>query len=120
MVGDMNESLDLAAAGPAKVRRARRLVQSSLRTSVLAESRFPAARRWAWGAAAVLAALAIVGFLYSRAIGFPQMHDHVGEWNELGLTSLAFEATIVVVSVGRLLAHERNVNIAAPVRGAAA
>jgi hypothetical protein len=83
----------------------------------LAEARFPAARRPAWAAAAGLAALTIAGFLYSRTIGFPQMEDHVGEWNALGLTSLAFEATIVVVSVGRLRALERDVTGPAPVQG---
>lgn len=58
-------------------------------------------RRWArlvWAAAGALAGLTIVGFVWSRTIGFPQMDDHVGEWDALGLSSVAFETLIVTVS----------------------
>jgi hypothetical protein len=52
----------------------------------------------AWAAAGGLAALTIACFLWSRMIGFPQMADHIGEWDALGLTSVAFEAVIVAAS----------------------
>ena len=29
-------------------------------------------------------------------IGFPQMADHIGQWDTLGLASLAFEGTVVI------------------------
>jgi peptidoglycan/LPS O-acetylase OafA/YrhL len=57
-----------------------------------------------WAAAGALALFTIAGFLWSRTIGFPKMEDHVGEWDSLGLTSLAFEAVIVLVSVTQLRA----------------
>ena len=60
--------------------------------------------RAVWAAAGSLALLTIAGFLWSRTIGFPQMKDHVGEWDALGLASLAFEAVIVLVSVTQLRA----------------
>ena len=42
----------------------------------------------AWAAAGVLAGLTILGFVFSRTAGFPNMEDHVGEWDSLGLASL--------------------------------
>ena len=54
-----------------------------------------------WAAAAILGAMTIAGFLWSRTIGFPQMQDHVGEWDALGLASVAFECVILCVSVPR-------------------
>jgi hypothetical protein len=56
-------------------------------------------RRLLWGGAAALAAVTIAGFVWSRTVGFPQMEDHVGEWDTLGITSLIFEGAIVLVSV---------------------
>jgi hypothetical protein len=60
--------------------------------------------RAVWAAAGALALLTIAGFLWSRTLGFPQMEDHVGEWDRLGLASVAFEAVIVAVSVTQLYA----------------
>jgi hypothetical protein len=60
--------------------------------------------RAVWAAAGALALLTIFGFLWSRTIGFPQMADHVGEWDALGLASVGFEAVIVLVSVTQLRA----------------
>jgi len=60
--------------------------------------------RTAWMAAGALAAATIAGFLWSRTIGFPQMEDHVGEWDALGLASLGFESVIVLVSARQLVA----------------
>ena len=55
-------------------------------------------RRMVWGAAGALAAVTIAGFVWSRTVGFPQMDDHVGEWDTLGVTSLIFEGVVVLVS----------------------
>jgi len=52
-----------------------------------------------WASAGALAVLTIAGFLWSRTIGFPQMDDHVGEWNALGIASLVFEGLVLTVSV---------------------
>jgi hypothetical protein len=59
----------------------------------------PRWRRGMWAAAGALAAVTIVGFVWSRTVGFPQMADHIGEWDALGITSLIFEGALVVVSV---------------------
>jgi len=61
-------------------------------------------RRMVWGAAGALAVVTIAGFVWSRTVGFPQMDDHVGEWDTLGITSLAFEGAIVLVSALMLAA----------------
>jgi hypothetical protein len=58
--------------------------------------------RAVWMAAGALSLLTIAGFLWSRTIGFPQMQDHVGEWDALGLTSVAFESLILALSAWRL------------------
>jgi hypothetical protein len=55
-------------------------------------------RRMLWGAAGALAAVTIAGFVWSRTVGFPQMDDHVGEWDTLGITSLVFEGVVILVS----------------------
>jgi hypothetical protein len=56
-----------------------------------------------WGAAGALAAMTIAGFVWSRTIGFPQMQDHVGAWDELGLASLVFESLLVLASLRALV-----------------
>ena len=52
-----------------------------------------------WAATAGLTAATIVGFLWSRTIGFPQMADHIGEWDTLGITSLVFEGILFAISL---------------------
>jgi apolipoprotein N-acyltransferase len=71
-----------------------------------------------WASAGALAALTIVGFTWSRTVGFPQMDDHVGDWSTLGITSLVFEALVVASSAAMLLglshqdeAHSRSTPI---------
>src|SRR3954470_1586491 len=54
--------------------------------------------RAVWSAAGGLALLTIAGFMWSRTIGFPQMADHIGEWDSLGLWSLVFESVIAGLS----------------------
>jgi hypothetical protein len=57
---------------------------------------------YVWAGASALAALTIVGFAWSRTLGFPQMADHVGDWDTLGLSSVGFEALVIAVSVWML------------------
>jgi hypothetical protein len=67
---------------------------------ILAELKGSArSRRALWGAAAGLAAATMAGFVWSRTIGFPQMADHIGKWDPLGITSLAFEGPLLVLSL---------------------
>src|SRR4051812_18708260 len=55
-----------------------------------------------WLTTGGLALLTVFGFLWSRSIGFPQMDDHVGQWDSLGLASLGFESIIVAISAWQL------------------
>jgi plastocyanin len=81
------------------------------------------AGRWAppfrlciWVAAGTLAALTAVGFLWSRTFGLPQMADHIGSWNALGLASVGFEALVIAASVGSMLSltHLGRADMVAP------
>jgi hypothetical protein len=52
-----------------------------------------------WVAAAVLAALPMVGFALSRAVPLPGLEDHVGQWLEpLGIVALVFEVCLLALS----------------------
>ena len=73
-----------------------------------AQKRDAATRRRVWLAAGGLAVATIVGFLWSRTIGFPQMADHIGDWHALGLASLVFESTVAVVSYSQVVALGRT------------
>ncbi|MDR0345255.1 MAG: hypothetical protein LBI49_19505 [Nocardiopsaceae bacterium] len=67
---------------------------------ILTELReFARSRQVMWAATAALAAATIVGFVWSRTIGFPQMADHIGNWDALGITSLAFEGPLLALSL---------------------
>ncbi len=62
------------------------------------------AKRWClelvWPAAGGLALLAIVAYVYSRAIGLPQLDSHVGHWRDsVGTASIVFEALLVSLSL---------------------
>jgi hypothetical protein len=59
-------------------------------------------RRRIWMAAGAVAVLTIAGFLWSRTMGFPRMEDHVGKWDALGLTSVAFESAVLLVTAWQL------------------
>jgi FtsH-binding integral membrane protein len=53
----------------------------------------------AWGAALVLPACAIVGYVLTRTVGLPQAHGDVGNWKEpLGMASLLVEGSLVAVA----------------------
>jgi hypothetical protein len=54
--------------------------------------------QYVWIGAGALALLTIAGFLWSRTVGFPQMRDHVGEWDAIGVSSLWFEAAVLLTS----------------------
>jgi peptidoglycan/LPS O-acetylase OafA/YrhL len=76
---------------------------------VIAASRLSMRKaRMVWASAGALAALTIAGFAWSRTIGFPQMEDHVGEWDRLGMTSLVFEGLVVAVSAAMLFDSSRQ------------
>ena len=59
-----------------------------------------------WGAATVLSALVIVGYVLSRTTGLPQSSDDVGNWSEpLGIASLFVEGSLVTLGSVVLLAR---------------
>jgi hypothetical protein len=74
----------------------------------------------AWGAAGLLAAATLAGFILSRTTGLPQSHDDVGNWTEgLGLSSMFVEGAVIVLA-GYALAlgrRERRPRIHASVAG---
>jgi hypothetical protein len=62
----------------------------------------------AWGAAGLLAALTLTGFILSRTTGLPKSHDDVGNWTEgLGLASMFVEGAVIVLA-GYALALSRR------------
>ena len=61
-----------------------------------------------WAASAVICALAVGGYLLSRATPLPQIGDDVGNWTEpLGLAAISVEATTVLLAAWRLLSRRR-------------
>jgi hypothetical protein len=72
--------------------------------------------RAVWAAAVALSAVTIFGFVLSRTVGLPQMDDHVGSWDRLGVTSVAFEGVVLVLGVAVLA----RVRVAAPSAGVTA
>jgi hypothetical protein len=70
---------------------------------VVRQALSPSRRGWVvWAAAAMLAAFTIAGFLWSRTIGLPQLADHIGDWDALGIGSLVFEAIVAVAAASML------------------
>ena len=56
-----------------------------------------------WAAAGLLSLAAILGYIYSRTIGLPQLDDHVGHWRDsVGTASLVFEASLIGLSLPAL------------------
>ena len=69
--------------------------------------------RWAWGAAAGLAASVIVGYVLSRTVGLPQSSDDIGNWSEpLGIASLFVEGAVVALASAALWERRARVNAA--------
>lgn len=55
-----------------------------------------------WFATAAVAALALSGYVLSRTIGLPQIHDDVGNWGEpLGIVAISSEALMLVSAVAQ-------------------
>jgi FtsP/CotA-like multicopper oxidase with cupredoxin domain len=53
---------------------------------------------------AIMSALTIAAYLYSRSIGLPEIPDHIGHWVDAwGNASLVVEAALVVVALRRFL-----------------
>ena len=51
-------------------------------------------------AAAIASALTVAGYVVSRSIGLPQIHDHIGHWADpWGTASLVIEATLIVFAL---------------------
>ncbi len=56
-----------------------------------------------WAVAGLLSLAAILGYIYSRTIGLPQLDDHVGHWRDsVGTASLVFEASLIGLSLPAL------------------
>ncbi len=57
-----------------------------------------------WVSTAVVSTLALLGYLLSRTIGLPQIHDDIGNWTDaLGLVAITGEALMLAASVLHLL-----------------
>jgi hypothetical protein len=64
-----------------------------------------------WRAAALVPALAIAAYVVSRTVGLPQIQDDVGNWTEpLGVVSVAAEAVMVLLVLGRTLRPVQRVH----------
>jgi spore coat protein A len=58
--------------------------------------------RWVEVGAAAAAAATVVGFVWSRTLGLPQIPDHVGQWAEpWGIASLVVETALMALVVAR-------------------
>jgi len=63
----------------------------------------------AWGAAGILAAATLTGFILSRTTGLPKSHDDVGNWTEgLGLASMFVEGAVIVLAAYALALARRE------------
>lgn len=52
-----------------------------------------------WIAATLLAAADLIGYLLSRTIGLPQIHDDIGHWGEpLGIVCMTAEAVLLAAA----------------------
>jgi hypothetical protein len=75
----------------------------------------------AWLLAGVMSASSIAGYVVSRAVGLPQIPDHIGQWTSVaGVISLVAESALVAMSVCALAsaaARENRLTIPAPARG---
>lgn len=53
-----------------------------------------------WIATAAVAAVALAGYMASRSVGLPQIHDDIGNWTDpLGLLAISAEALMLVSSL---------------------
>jgi hypothetical protein len=74
---------------------------------------------WAWPAAGIVGAGAIVGYIFTRLLSTPLDNEDVGNWScMLGLAALYVEASLILVS-GYALGANRTARRAVPVPVAA-
>ncbi len=53
-----------------------------------------------WLSTAVVAALAMIGYILSRTTGLPQLHEYIGAWSyPLGIVSLVGEGTMLLAAL---------------------
>lgn len=64
--------------------------------------------RLAWFAALVIAPATIIGFVLSRTVGLPELADHVGKWDALGLASLILEGVLILLALVALASGPRT------------
>lgn len=60
--------------------------------------------RAVWVSTAVVSTLALLGYLLSRTVGLPQIHDDIGNWTDaLGWVAITGEALMLTASLAHLL-----------------
>jgi hypothetical protein len=65
-------------------------------------------RRRGWALAGLTAGATFLGYVVTRATGFPSSHDDLGNWGEtLGVWSLLVEGAVVLLSAAGLRARRR-------------
>lgn len=75
--------------------------------------------RWVWAAAGITCGLAIAAYVWSRAIGLPQIHDDIGRWTEpLGVVALLSEGLVVLLAWAALTGRDRGWSLARSPAGA--
>lgn len=58
----------------------------------------------AWALCGLVATLALLGYILSRTVGLPQIHDDIGDWhNLLGTVAVLCEATMLVATLVQLV-----------------
>lgn len=62
-----------------------------------------------WAATLVVSVLAIAGYVLSRSVGLPQIHDDIGNWAEpLGMVALTGETIMVLTALAHLGGRSRR------------
>lgn len=76
-----------------------------------------AATELVWKAAALVASLALLGYVLSRAAGLPQIHDDIGNWQDpLGVVAVVCEAALLLTAVGHLVEPRLRASARSPQR----
>lgn len=62
-----------------------------------------------WSATLVVSVLALAGYILSRSIGLPQIHDDIGNWAEpLGIVAVTGEAIMLLTALARFGGRARR------------
>jgi hypothetical protein len=57
----------------------------------------------AWALCGLVATLALLGYILSRTVGLPQIHDDIGDWQDpLGTLAILCEFTMLVATLVQL------------------